>query len=140
MLEPAVLTAKDAIRRHMRWRMTLQFAIATREALSPEHLEQIRHFRLCAIGRWLDSPATFSIRNSREYADLVRRHVRFHEEMEVIAELLESGRFEDAGEAMRLSRAFDLASEALAAAIMACDRVLPIAAPLHSGSLVALVP
>ncbi len=130
MPDQNILTAKDAIRRHMQWKMTMQFAIATREPLCPDHLEQIRHFRRCAIGRWLDSPSTLPIRSSREYADLARKHVRFHEEMEVIAQLLDSARFEDANEATKLASAFDRASEALAAAIMACDRVLPIAAPL----------
>jgi hypothetical protein len=51
----SVLNAKGAIARHVQWRISLQFAIRMQEPLSEAQLDQIRHYRRCAIGVWLDS-------------------------------------------------------------------------------------
>lgn len=130
MTEPyLILNAKGAISRHVQWKITLQLAIAMREPLSADQVGQISHYRRCAIGQWLESPATLPIQGRPQYAELVRQHIRFHEEMKVIADLLAEGSYSDAAAAMKLRSPFDLSSEALAAAIMACDRVFTIAVP-----------
>ena len=135
MADQIVLTAKDAIRRHMQWKITIQLAITMREPLSADHVQQIENFRRCAIGAWLESSATLPIRSCAEYDELKRRHIRFHDEMVSIARLLHAGRFEEATVATQPGSAFDLASRALAAAITVCNRILPIAAPLPAGTV-----
>lgn len=114
----------------MQWKMTLQLAIAMEEALTALQMEQINYPRRCAIGRWLDSSVTLPVRDRGEYTDLVRKHAHFHKQMGVVAELIQAASFDKAMTATKANSPFVAASEALADAILACDRVLPIAAPL----------
>ncbi len=125
-----VLNAKAAISRHVQWKITLQMAITMQEPLSADHLHQIRHFRECAIGRWLDSPVTISMRATSEYADLVRKHIEFHREMERVAELIAQAEYELAARAISPASAFIRGSKALANAVMAYDGVAAIAVPV----------
>lgn len=124
-----ILNAKAAIARHMQWRMTLQFAIATREPLPPDQLDQIRHDERCAIGMWLRSSATEPIRHTPEFADLDHRHFAFHREMEKIAGLIGTQRFAEAAEAMNPTSSFAKASREIAMAIVAIDRAIVLAIP-----------
>lgn len=125
-----VLDAKSAIARHIQWKITLQLAITMQEQLSPHHVQQIRNFRECAIGRWLDSAATLPMRSRPEFADLMRKHIAFHDEMGRIAELIGAGEFEDAARAISPDSAFIRSSKALANAVMAYDGVASIAVPV----------
>ena len=125
-----ILTAKDAIARHMQWRIALEFAITIQEALPAEQRDEIQHDERCAIGRWLVSPATRSIRSTEELENLVRTHYRFHREMEVIALLLSEGKFDQAKRAIGPGSEFQAASHEIAMAIMAVDRVLVMAVPV----------
>jgi methyl-accepting chemotaxis protein len=124
-----ILTAKDAIARHMQWRMTLQFAIAVREPVPPDQYAQICHDGQCAIGVWLVSPATRGIRGEAPYAELVLRHYEFHREMERVADLIGLGEFDAAAHAMEPDSSFRRASQAIAMAIMAVNRLLVLAVP-----------
>jgi hypothetical protein len=123
-----VLNAKGAIARHVQWKITLQTSITLRESLSSIHLEQISHYRRCAIGRWLDSDATLAMRNHPAYQELVDRHIAFHFEMHNVAALIQNKRYTDAARAIATASVFSRSSNSLALAITAYDRVAPIAA------------
>ena len=124
-----VLNAKAAISRHIQWKITLQVAISMQEPLTVDHIRQIRHSRECAIGKWLDSPLTLSMRGTAQYADLMRKHIEFHREMERIADLIADGEFELAARGISPSSGFMRGSKALANAVMAYDAVAAITVP-----------
>ncbi len=126
----SVLNAKAAIARHIQWKITLQFAITMQEPLSADHVNQILHFRQCAIGRWLDSPTTLPMRGTPQYADLMRKHIEFHHEMKRIADLIDDSNYEDAARGISPSSSFMRCSEALANAVMVYDAVAAIAVPV----------
>jgi methyl-accepting chemotaxis protein len=128
--ERAVLDAKGAITRHVQWKITLQMAIAMREQLTPLQMEQIRHHRRCAIGRWLDSPATTEMRLSAAYHDLVQRHIEFHRDMERVANLIEEQRFEEADRAMDAFSGFQRAARALGLAVTVYDGIMTMSVPV----------
>jgi len=125
-----VLSAKDAIQRHIQWRITLQLAIALQEPLSAGHLDQILHFRQCAIGRWLDSEATLAMQADPAYADLVNKHIDFHKEMGRVANLIAACDFREAGRSIDPRSSFGRSSKALANAMMAFDQITPMAVPV----------
>ncbi len=106
--ETAILNAKGAIARHMQWRMTLQLAITLEEPLAPEHIQQIRTYRV----------------------DLCDKHVDFHREMDGVAKLIEGGRYAEAARAIDPYSSFAYSSKALALAITAYDRIATIAVPV----------
>ena len=129
-MEPApVLNAKQAIAKHVNWKIALQFAITMQEQLTPEQIASIYHPHLCSIGSWLDSPVTMRMRAQPAYTDLVSLHLRFHHEMVAIAELIAAKRFREASAAMTVDSAFTRASLALARSITAFDQVFKIAVP-----------
>jgi hypothetical protein len=122
-----IVTAKDAIAHHMRWRIALQLAVTMREPLSPSATSAIQHLEECSIGKWLVSQHTFSVRNTPEYRDLVARHEEFHRVMTKIAFAINHGDYEAAGHALAPDSSFRKASQAISSAIMALDRVQQIA-------------
>lgn len=123
-----VLTAKDAIARHMQWKITLIFAIQRREGLSAESVDQIAHEDHCAIGQWLFSRKTLGIRERVEYKTLVARHKSFHCEMSRVAALINSSGFEEAEKALGPKSRYTAASHAIVFAIMEMDKVMQIRA------------
>ena len=122
-----IVTAKDAIAHHMRWRITLQLAVAMREPLSPGATRAIEHLEECSIGKWLVSRHTLNIRNTPQHRDLVARHEEFHRVMTPIAFLINHGDYEAAGQALAPGSSFRKASQAISSAIMALDRIQSIA-------------
>jgi len=119
-----LLTTKDALTRHMQWRITLQFAITTQQPLGATQLEEIRHDDRCPIGRWLASEATLAIQPHREFQALVERHREFHRAMEGIAELIGAGDFAEAERAIGPESKFQQVSHDLAMAIMGVEPLL----------------
>jgi hypothetical protein len=122
-----VLTAMDAISRHVRWTITLQLAIQMREPLAPHVVRAIRYPDECSIGKWLLSPLTLKIRRTPEYRDLVARHEDFHAVMAEIAALIGSGDFAAAARGLAPNGRFRKAAQAVAHAISAVDRIQTIA-------------
>ncbi len=122
-----LLDAKTAVARHMRWRMTLRFAVATREPLPEEQGKEIIDYKTCAIGRWLDDPSAARAYDAADWQDLSRKHIAFHTEMARINAMLSLGDFAAADAAMDLSSPFQAASNALAMAITALDLRKPLA-------------
>jgi hypothetical protein len=120
------LTAKDAIARHVQWRITMETAIVLREALTQEQMAQAREHQHCLIGRWLASDATLGRRQYPEYCALVAYHTDFHRHLERIARLLAARRFEQAALAIRADSPFMEASNLLANAITGFDRMVSI--------------
>ncbi len=125
-----VLNAKEAIAKHVNWRLVLQFAIAVEEQLTPEQISAIQHHRECAIGRWLDSPVNSEIRQLPAYRDVVTRHIQFHQEMISVSQLITQRRFSEAATSIKETSKFTQASLALARAITALDQVVKLAVPL----------
>jgi hypothetical protein len=123
----AVLTAKDAISRHVRWKITLMLAIRMREPLAPNVLRAIQYPDECSIGRWLLSHHTLTIRGTPEYVALLDRHRLFHAEMLRVALLINSENFATAEYALNQEGRFRDAAQAIANAISAVDRIQPIA-------------
>ncbi len=122
-----IVTAKDAIAHHMRWRIALQLAVTIREPLSPGATRAIQHLEVCSIGKWLVSRHTLNVRNTQQYRDLVARHEEFHRVMTQIAFAINHGDYEAAGRALAPGSSFRKASQAISSAIMALDRVQAIA-------------
>ena len=92
-----IVTAKDAIAHHMRWRIALQLAVTIREPLSPGATRAIQHLEVCSIGKWLVSRHTLNVCNTQQYRDLVARHEEFHRVMTQIAFAINHGDYEAAG-------------------------------------------
>lgn len=130
MSEAAVLNAKEAIAKHVHWKIVLQFAITVEEQLAPEQISAIRRHHECAIGRWLDSPANLKFREHPAYRTVVARHIDFHREMVTISEMIFERRFAEARICMRVDSHFGRAAGALALAITALDQVSKIAVPV----------
>jgi methyl-accepting chemotaxis protein len=127
LADAPIVTAKDAISRHMQWKIALQLAIALHEPLSPNAIRAIEHSEGCPIGRWLVSQQTLSIRGTPEYRDLVTRHEEFHRELAQIATLINNGKYGAARRALDPNSSFRQASQAMANAIMALDLIQTIA-------------
>jgi hypothetical protein len=122
----AVLTVKDAIAMHIRWKVTLQLAIARQEPLSPAAIRAIEQPDECCIGAWLISPQAFSLRRSPAYLTVVKCHAAFHREMLGIANQIASRDFAAAARALDPGGSFQGASFALAGALTTLDRHHPI--------------
>ena len=127
LADDPIVTAKDAIARHMQWKITLQLAIALNEPLSPSAIHTIEHSEECPIGRWLVSQHTTGLRNTPEYRDLVAGHEEFHRELARIAAMINNGNFTEAKRALAPNSSFRKATQAMANAITALDRIQPIA-------------
>jgi hypothetical protein len=126
-VDAPIVTAKDAIAHHMRWRITLQLAVTMREPLSSRATSAIQHLNECSIGKWLASQQTLSVRDTPEYRDLVACHEQFHRVMIQIAFSINHGNYEAAGQALAPGSSFRKAAQAIASAMMALDRVQTIA-------------
>jgi hypothetical protein len=127
LADDPIVTAKDAIASHMRWKITLQLAIALNEPLSPSAIRSIQHSEECPIGRWLVSQHTLSVRNTEEYRDLAARHEEIHREVAQIASLINNRKYGAARRALDPNSSFRRASQAMASAIMALDSIQTIA-------------
>jgi len=127
LADDPIVTAKDAIARHMQWKITLQLAIALNEPLSPSAIHTIEHSEECPIGRWLVSQHTTGLRNTPEYRDLVAGHEEFHREVAQIASMINNRKYSAARRAHDPNSSFRRASQAMANAITALDRIQPIA-------------
>lgn len=125
----AVLNAKQAIAKHVNWKIVLKFAITMEEQLTEEQIRTIQYPRLCSIGRWLELPGVLRMQTHPAYCDLIANHVRFHREMMTIAELISSARFERAAVSISEGSGFSRASLALARSITAFNAVHEIMVP-----------
>lgn len=127
LADAPIVTAKDAISRHMQWKIALQLAIALREPLSPSAIRAIQHSEECPIGRWLVSQYTVGLRGTPEYRDLAARHEEAHRELAQIASLIGNGKYGAARRALDPNSSFRQAAQAMASAIMALDSIQTIA-------------
>ena len=127
LVDVPIVTAKDAIAHHMRWRIALQLAATMREPLSPGATRAIEHQEECSIGKWLVSRHTLDVRNTPQYRDLVARHEEFHRVMTEIAFAINHGDYEAAGQALAPGSSFRRAAQSIASAMMALDRIQTIA-------------
>jgi hypothetical protein len=118
-----IITARDAIASHVRWKITLSMAARMREPLSERATHSIQHPDKCSIYQWLLSRHTLNIRHTLEYRVALDRHNEFHQAMQGIASLINSGEFVAAERLLTASDGFLLASVAVANAIMALGRV-----------------
>ena len=117
-----VLTARDAIASHVRWKITLLTAARMHEPLSQRANHSIQHPEECSIGQWLLSRYMVHLRGTPEYRAVVDRHVEFHREMQAVALLINSGDYAAAEHLLNAYSTFQLASIAIANAIMALER------------------
>ena len=118
-----IVTARDAIASHVRWKITLLTAARMRESLSDRATQSILHPNECDIRRWLLSSHTAHLRRAPEYRAVLDRHADFHREMQRIAALLNAGEFAAAETQLKSPGSFERASIAVANAIMALERV-----------------
>jgi len=114
-----ILTPRDAIASHVRWKIALLLAARMREPLSPGATRSIEHPEECSIGKWLASSQTLHQRGTPEYRSVVGLHNAFHVQMLHIAKLLAAGQFDQAEAVLNAPEPFQSASNALANAIMA---------------------
>jgi hypothetical protein len=121
-----ILTPRDAIASHVRWKITLLTAARMREPLSDRATHSVQHPNECDIRRWLLSQYTLHLRQTPEYLAVLHWHQEFHREMQAIARLINAGEFASAEDRLNHSESFQTASNSLANAIMALDRIAPI--------------
>jgi hypothetical protein len=120
-----IVTARDAIASHVRWKITLLTAARMREPLSDRATHSIECPDECSIRRWLLSRYTLHLRQTQEYLIVLHWHKEFHREMLAVAKLLNAGDYETAERLLHSSASFQKASNSLANAIMELDRVTP---------------
>ena len=118
-----ILTTHDAIASHVRWKITLLLAVKMREPLSARAQQSIQHPEQCSIGKWLLGKHTVHLRGTKEYLAVLDGHEAFHRQMLRIANLINSGDFDEADCLLNSPEPFLSASNTLANAIMALDRV-----------------
>jgi hypothetical protein len=131
-----ILTPRDAIASHVRWKITLQLAMHLREPLSERATRSITHIEECSIHKWLLSEHTRHVRHSTEYRAVVQLHSAFHDQMLQIANLLQATDFDEVERRVNHPGPFQDASNALANAIMSLEGARPPApivqpAPSH---------
>jgi hypothetical protein len=127
-----ILTTRDAIASHVRWKITLLMAARMREPLSERATHSIEHPNHCSIRRWLLSQYTLHMRQTPEYQAVLRAHDHFHREMLKVAALINDGDYTAAETHLNSSQSFQGASNSLAGAIMALDRLTPPKQALRS--------
>jgi len=76
-----ILTPRDAIASHVRWKITLLMAARMREPLSDRATHSVQHPNECSIRRWLLSQYTLHLRQTSEYLAVLHWHQEFHREM-----------------------------------------------------------
>jgi hypothetical protein len=125
-LAKPILTPRDAIASHVRWKTTLLSAARMHEHLSEHATHSVQSPNQCAIRRWLLSQYTLHLRQTPEYLAVLHWHQQFHREMLAIATLINAGQFDAAETLLNHSKSFQNASNSLASAILALDRIAPI--------------
>jgi hypothetical protein len=121
-----ILTPRDAIASHVRWKITLLTAARMHESLSDRATHSVQHPNQCDIRRWLLSRYTLHLRQTPEYLTVLHWHQEFHREMQTIVSLINAGEFATAERVLNSSESFRTASNSLANAIMALDRIVPV--------------
>jgi hypothetical protein len=121
-----IVTPRDAIASHVRWKITLLTAARMHESLSDRATYSVQHPEECSIRRWLLSQYNLHLRQTPEYLTVLHWHQQFHQEMLTITNLLNAGEFEVAEILLNTSVTFQTASNSLANAIMALDRIAPV--------------
>jgi len=124
-----LLNARDLIACHEAWKLTLWAAVFTRTPLTREQVDQIVYPERCPIGLWLGSPASSSVRDRSEYAEVVENHDEFHQEMMQVASLLAKKDYQGAAGAVADGSAFVMSGRRLALSIVALNRVERIEVP-----------
>jgi hypothetical protein len=117
-----VENAPDAIASHVRWKIALLLAARMHEPLSERATRAIQHPEECSIRKWLLSEHTLHLRGRPEYQAALDLHAAFHGQMLAIANLINTGEYEQAERLLKAAEPFQNASTALANAIMALDR------------------
>jgi hypothetical protein len=118
-----IINAPDAIASLVRWKITLLMATQMREPLSERASHSVQHPEECSIGQWLLSRHTLHLRGTPEYRTVIDLHNAFHREMQAIARLINAADYLAAERLLNAPAGFQLASTAVANAIMALDRV-----------------
>jgi hypothetical protein len=121
-----ILTPRDAIASHVRWKITLLTAARMHESLTDHATHCVQCPDECAILRWMLSQYNLPLRQTPEYLAVLHWHQEFHREMIAAATLINAGEFLTAEQLLNTSETFQSASASLAGAILALDRVAPL--------------
>jgi hypothetical protein len=117
-----VVTPRDAIASHVRWKIALLLAVEMHESLSERATRSLTHPEDCSIHKWLQSTHTEHLRESQEYRTVLALHSAFHAQMLQVANMLQAGQFEQAEHCLNKPGPFQDVSNSLANAIMALER------------------
>ena len=123
-----LLSAKDLIARHEKWKLTLWAAVFTRKPLTVDQIDQIVHEDHCAIGRWLVAQAGTPLGACAEYEEVIQNHREFHLEMMQVAMLLARKEYGAAASAIQEGASFSLTGRRLAQSLLTLNRVCRILA------------
>ncbi len=123
-----LLTAKELIARHEKWKLTLWAAVFTRKPLSVEQINQIVHQELCPIGRWLAAQEVTELGASAEFEEVSRNHQDFHAEMMEVALLLARKDYGASAAAIQEGSSFSISGRRLARSMLALNQVSRILA------------
>ena len=125
-LAKPILTPRDAIASHVRWKITLLTAARMHETLSDDAAHSVQCPGECAILRWLLSQYNQPLQQTPEYLAVLRWHEEFHRELIAAADLINAGEFLTAEQLLNTSETFQSAAVSLASAILALDRIAPL--------------
>jgi hypothetical protein len=122
-----IVTARDAIASHVRWKITLLTAVRLRERLSARAMSAIEHPEECAIRQWLLSAGTLAARQTPEHRAALVAHWEFHREMQQIARSIDAGEYEFAERMLGGGTSFERRSNEVGMALMALGRRMALA-------------
>ncbi len=109
----------DAIATHVRWKVKLRQAMASREKLDPN---TIRRDDACELGKWLRGPGKRHHGHCAPFAELVQHHAEFHEQAALVATEINAGHHDKATHMLNGGSAYWAASAAIAASVVRLKR------------------
>jgi aerotaxis receptor len=128
-LEDGELDVDAAIKAHQQWRVKLRNAILKNEVLD---VATIRRDDCCAVGKWIYGPGGQRWGQHPVFSSLLQAHREFHQEAGKVAELVNSGRHDEANRALQGESPFSRAGRRVVSALMqlsatlrAAQRALP---------------
>jgi hypothetical protein len=135
-----ILTTRDAIASHVRWKVTLLSAARMCETLTDHATHGVQNPDECAICPWLLDQYDPDLRQTSEYLAVLHWHREFHLELLAAAQLINAGEFAAAERLLNTSQSFQFASASLADAILELDRIAPVCLASYQGSASAEIP
>ncbi|MCB1887422.1 MAG: CZB domain-containing protein [Rhodocyclaceae bacterium] len=105
---------RDAIRRHLEWKVALEWMLCGQQPVNPAQLAQPDQ---CALGHWLTGEATALYGGTPALAQAIEAHERFHDICGQVAVHLQAGEREAAADLLQAGGVFTQASREIIGAL-----------------------